>query len=115
MRYVERHQALRYRISLPVELENGSGGTRDISDSGVFFETDQPFAVGQAIRCSVMLAHAIPGTTFRLRGEGSIVRVEGRDGKVGVAVALSAVRLEPCERPLSSAGRGEVVRETRLE
>ena len=94
---MERRQALRYRVYLPVELENGSGGTRDISKSGVFFETDQPFALGQMVRFSVILAHAIPGTTFRLHGEGPIVRVERRNGKVGVAVALFAFRLEPYE------------------
>ena len=99
-----RRQARRYQVSLPVDLENGSGKTRDVSKSGMFFETDQPSAPGQVIRFPVMLAYACPGTTFRLRGEGSIVRVEGRDGNVGVAVALSAFRLEPCKRSLSSAG-----------
>jgi len=95
--YTEKRRASRYRVSLPVELEQGSGETRDISESGMFFETDQPFALGQAIRFSVLLAHAIPGITFRLRGEGPIVRMERRDDKVGVAVALSAIRLEPYE------------------
>ena len=94
---MERRQARRYRVSLTVDLENGSGETRDVSESGVFFETDQPFALGQMIRFSVMLAYAYPGTPFQLHCAGPIVRVEGRDGTVGVAVALSAIRLEPSE------------------
>ena len=94
---MERRQALCYRVSLPVELEHGSGETRDVSKSGVFFETDQPFTLGQMIRFSVMLAYAYRGTPLQLHCEGLIVRVEGRDGKVGVAVALSAFRLEPSE------------------
>ena len=43
---VERRQALRFPITLPVELERGTGITRDISTSGVFFETDQVFRAG---------------------------------------------------------------------
>lgn len=100
---MERRQASRYRVNLPVELEHGSGWTRDISESGVFFEAEQPFAIGQAIRFSVMLAYAYPGTPLQLHGEGSIVRVERHDGRVGVAIALSAVRFEFSEQALSSA------------
>lgn len=102
MHYMERRQALRYRVRLPIELEHESGRMRDISESGVFFETGQPFALGQAIQSSMMLA-AYPGTPLQLRGEGPVVRVEGRDGTMGVAVALSAVRVEFPEQALSSA------------
>ena len=49
------------------------------------------------IRFSMMMPYAYRGTPLQLNCEGLIVRVEGRDGKVGVAVALSAFGLEPCE------------------
>lgn len=94
---MERRKTVRYRISLPVEMENGSGRTRDIGQSGVFFETDQPAVLGRVIPFSIMLAHACPGTPFRFRGEGPIVRIEERSSTTGVAAALSAIRLEPCE------------------
>jgi len=97
MGYTEKRRASRYRVSLPVELEQGSGTTRDISQSGIFFETAQSFVRGQLIRFAVILAYAHPSAPFRLCGKGPVVRVEQRGDKVGVAVALSAIRLEPCE------------------
>lgn len=93
---------MRYRMSLPVELENGSGRMRDISASGVFIETDQPADLRDVIRFSAMLTHAYPATPLQLLGEGPIVRVEGRDNTVGVAVALATVRLQPCEQTFST-------------
>lgn len=93
--YVERRQAPRYRVALPVDLEPGSGQTRDLSVSGVFFETDRPFLPGTFIRFSVGF-----GSGLRVRCEGRVVRVEPGEGKVGVAVAFTSYGFEPADQPL---------------
>lgn len=92
--FMDRREAPRLEIGLPVELERGNGWTRDISASGVFFETDESFTPGAPIRFSLLLEHVYP-SPFRLECQGQIVRVERREGKVGVAAAINSYRLIP--------------------
>jgi len=93
---VERRQALRFPMTLPVELERGSGITRNISTSGVFFETDQVFSAGALIRLILVLEEpTYPGTPIRLHCQGQIVRAEQHEEKVGVGVAFTSYRFEP--------------------
>lgn len=79
--------------TLPVSLEHGTGVTRDISASGVFFETDRAYSPGSEISFSIELDS--PGGKMMLKCQGRIVRVEGRGGKVGVAARIIESRLEP--------------------
>jgi hypothetical protein len=88
----DRRRATRYQVGLPVELQSGAGTTRDVSESGVFFETDQPLTVGSPISFSLILGHADPEGPFRLQCKGSIVRVEEAEGKVGVAARITSYR-----------------------
>jgi hypothetical protein len=92
---VERRQALRFPMTLPVELERGSGITRNISTSGVFFETDQVFSTGDPIRLTLVLEPTCPGIPTRLHCQGQIVRAEQQEEKMGVAVAFTSYRFEP--------------------
>jgi hypothetical protein len=94
---LDRRKAQRFRVTLPVELEGGSGITRDISVCGVFFETDRTFAPGELIQFTLVLEHMAPGQPVRLQCQGEIVRVERREGNVGVAVAIGAYRLGAIE------------------
>jgi len=77
-------------VGLPVELEHGKGWTRDVSASGVYFETDAPPAVGTRIRFAMVLPY---GTAVRVECVGEIVRLEAHDGRVGVAATITASRL----------------------
>jgi hypothetical protein len=52
-----RRQAQRISVALPVELERGKGVTRDVSASGVFFETDLSFSPAAPIRFCLVLEH----------------------------------------------------------
>ena len=85
-----RRQARRYRVAVPVELAQGTGITRDISASGVFFETDLSFPVNATLSFSLVLEHADPGGPVRLQCQGEVVRVEQREGKMGVAVRFTS-------------------------
>jgi len=92
-----RRQAQRISVALPVELERGKGVTRDVSASGVFFETDLLFSPGAPITFCLVLEHVTSVGPIRLRCQGTIVRVERRNGKVGVAVAIESHRFDPTE------------------
>jgi hypothetical protein len=88
----DRRRATRYQVGLPVELQSGSGVTRDVSESGVYFETEQALAPGTSINFSLILGHADPEGPFRLQCKGAIVRVEQRDNKIGVAARITSYR-----------------------
>ncbi|MBI3798856.1 MAG: PilZ domain-containing protein [Deltaproteobacteria bacterium] len=87
---VDRRQARRYRVALPIELEHGTGLTRDISACGVFFATDASFPVGVTISLSLVLEYADLDGPVRLPCQGEVVRVERYEGNVGVAVRFTA-------------------------
>lgn len=58
--------AVRFPLTLPVVVSTGSGDftalTRNISASGVLFTLDHAMAVGQDVRFSMRMPHAILGT-----------------------------------------------------
>ena len=74
----------RYKLPLPVQLNDGIGTTCDISTSGIFFETESAYAIGDMIR---LLLNFEDET---LRCEARVVRVEPRNGQFGVAVELTS-------------------------
>ncbi len=76
----------------PVRLDRGTGVTRNVSASGVFFETEVNYAAGSEIRFAIELDG--PTGKMMLKCQGQIVRVEHRDGKVGVAARIVASTLE---------------------
>ncbi len=94
MPFTERRQATRYRVALPVELEEGIGQTRDVSALGVFFETDQSLSPGASVHVSLVF-----GSGLRVHCEGQVVRVQPLQGRVGVAAAFSSYRFEEYEQP----------------
>ena len=94
----DRRRAPRFRIAIPVELEEGTGITRDVSLSGVFFETNQSFAPGERVSLILVLERSSPGRPVRLQCEGRVVRVTRSDPKIGVAVAIASFRFDPSGR-----------------
>jgi hypothetical protein len=94
-----RRGASRIVVAIPVQLENGCGVTCDVSPSGINFETDRVFALGETIAFSLLLEHADPRGAIRFCCRGEIVRMERRHGRVRVAVGITASRLEPVLAP----------------
>ena len=74
----------RFKLALPVQLKNGTGMTRDISTSGIFFETESAHSIGDMIRLLLNFKHET------LQCEARVVRVEPRNGQFGVAVELKS-------------------------
>jgi hypothetical protein len=97
----ERRQASRIRVELPVEVtppdqsETRSEITRDVSASGMFYETEHVLPLGAPIRVVLPLERGLPEESLRVLCEGRVVRVESREGKAGVAVAFTSYRFEP--------------------
>lgn len=89
----EKRRDERIFTALPVNLGTATGITRDVSASGVFFETDATYALGNEISFAVELD--TPGGRMMLRCEGEIVRIEPRDARVGVAVKIVKSTIEP--------------------
>ena len=88
----KRSREERVRATLPVSLDGATGITRDVSATGVFFETDVNYAAGSEISFAIELQGPAGKMMFKCRGE--IVRVEDRGGKVGVAAKIIESRLE---------------------
>ena len=90
-----KNKRLEERMSAtrPVQLDRGTGITRNVSTSGVFFETNADYAEGSEIIFAIEL-DGPAGEKSMLRCRGEIVRVELRGGKVGVAAKIVASKLE---------------------
>ncbi len=88
----ERRRDPRVRQALPLTLGAVSGTTRDMSVSGLLFETDTPLAVGCEIRLTIDMVTSAGEKSLRCRGE--VLRVKPRSGRMGVAVRILESVLE---------------------
>ena len=88
----ERRRAERFRITVPVRLEQGTGRTRDISTDGVFFETSQRWlSVGAPVKLALLFRRVRAGRLpVEVECEGHVVRVEELGEQIGVAVVFTA-------------------------
>lgn len=77
----------------PVRLERGRAVTQNVSASGVFFQTNLDYAEGSKISFAIEV-DGPQGKKLMLNCHGEIVRVERRDGKVGVAARIVTSKLE---------------------
>lgn len=89
----EKRRAERIVTSLPVRIGDCIGVTRDVSASGVFFETGTDFSIGNSI--SFEVEFATPSGGLVLRCVGHVVRVETRQQGAGVAVRIADFAVEP--------------------
>lgn len=92
----EHRSEPREQVELPVRLaEGGTGTTRDVSATGLFFEIDCEQPLGSAIELTVELN--VDGRAMLMKCHGQVVRVEKLDGRTGVAVKMQRSRLEAVE------------------
>ena len=94
----DKRHASRIRVVLPVEVmlpdqsETRTGITKDVSASGMFYETEHALPLGAPIRAFLPLGQGVPELPVRVVCEGRVVRVETREGVVGVAVDFTSYR-----------------------
>lgn len=82
------HKRAAERVATALMVRSGgvTGVTRDVSASGIFFETDIRYDVGNEIRLTVEFDS--PTGKMNLECRGKIVRVEATGATVGVAVKI---------------------------
>ena len=90
-RKAKKRRGERVAGSLPVYQAKGNGKTRDISATGIFFETEAHFEPGSTIDLIVDLDAPADRHQRRrlLKYQGEIVRVEQHGTRVGVAVKIT--------------------------
>jgi PilZ domain len=100
----ERRRGWRYPVSIDVGLGKGTGVSRDVSASGMYFETDASLAPGQHIAFSFTLDKVYPHVQLTLQCTGKIVRVEQRGKRLGVAVTIDSWSFKPSHYAGGQAG-----------
>jgi hypothetical protein len=86
---VERRRMPRYPVGLAVETEKGKGLTRDISASGIYFETEELYSAGAPIHFMLVLEYSEP-RPLRLSCAGEVLRVDTHGDTFGVAAAITS-------------------------
>ena len=88
----EQRRGERVSATHPVRVNNTIGFTRNISSTGVYFEVETPFALGEQIDFVIELGKR--GINFLLKCKGEIVRLERHDDKSGIAVRIIESMME---------------------
>lgn len=90
----EQRKEERVRAAWRLDLgNNASATTRDVSASGLFFESEGAYTPGGAIRFAIEIE--TPGGKMVLSCCGEIVRVEPLQTRLGVAVRILDSMLRP--------------------
>ncbi|MEO8187743.1 MAG: PilZ domain-containing protein [Burkholderiaceae bacterium] len=77
----------RFETVMAVRTETGRGSTRDVSATGIYFESDASREVGSIV--NFVLEVIVSGETQHLVCEGKVVRIEHLPaGGIGVAAQL---------------------------
>ncbi|MGZ4956563.1 MAG: PilZ domain-containing protein [Methylobacter sp.] len=87
----ENRLAGRYPTFCTVELDSGTGITRDLSTMGVCFTTDNEIEPDSMLRCFILMQKMSKNMT-RIRCEGRVVRVN--KSADGWEVAVNFTTLE---------------------
>ena len=82
----EHRSATRFDTALDVGVEGLGARTRNISASGVYFETQLNLPLGSLLNLDVQFTHG--GQQHWLACEGKVVRVEEANGQNGIAARL---------------------------
>jgi hypothetical protein len=86
--YPHKRAAQRTKVAVPVALENGTGVTRDISQTGVYLKTSAAFTPGDTIRLTLELEYAVPDGPMQFQCVGRVVRVEKLGEEYGIASTI---------------------------
>ena len=90
-----RHQ--RVPSAIAFTLDDGSDAiTRDLSPSGVYFETDGQMAVGSVVRFSLQFDN--PSGDLLFSCAARVVRIREESGRLGIGAEIVESRLERKDR-----------------
>jgi len=86
----ERRRMPRYYVTVPVEFDGGTGTTKDVNESGVRFEIDQPLVPDQSVTLRLVFRDFQGGDPWRMAARGKVVRVETNGTAYTVAVRVTS-------------------------
>lgn len=87
----ERRETQRHQIEVPVNFGRGTGVSKDISFSGIYFITKELLKAGEPLNLAFELEYAIPGKSLQLDCQGHVLRVEQLNGSYGIAAKIDEV------------------------
>lgn len=93
--------AERFAVGLPYTLDGHQGHTRDLSATGVSFDSDIAYPVGAVVKLT--LRYGLDGHNFPLPCEAEVVRVEPRGAGFTIAARLERPFFEPQPEPKRGA------------
>lgn len=82
----QQRGAIRFETALPVEFGNLHGLARNISATGIYFETEAEPALGSHLYFAVELT--VRGEKLKLVCDGQVIRVDYKEGVRGIAAKL---------------------------
>ena len=95
----DQRAAVRFETRLPIRIDGAQGVARNISNTGIYFETDLEQAPASGQLVNVMVEYTVQGRKRQLACEGQVLRVTSKDeGRVAVAARLLS--------PFFAVGRG---------
>lgn len=86
-----RKRAERFQTKLPLSIGNTKGSIQNISATGAYFEMDDDHSLGSNV--SFVIDLETPGGKMQVQCQGEIVRVQPKNGKLGVAVKIVSSNL----------------------
>jgi hypothetical protein len=89
----ERRADPRYSLELPLRFFRAEALTRNLSESGVYFETTEAFDLHQPIHFAMVLGRAHPSERFVVECRGRVLRVDPLLASAGVAARITSYRL----------------------
>jgi len=91
IKHSEQRESIRHQIEVPINFGRGTGISRDISFSGIYFTTKELLEPGEPLRIAFELEYAIPGKSLQLDCQGHVVRVETLGKAYGIAAKIDEI------------------------
>lgn len=91
----EQRSAPRFRATIPVEVGDDGGLTIDISSSGIAFDCERQYQIGEEIPLRLRLGEG--PFPLNLECRGRVVRVEEHDGAYTIATTVEWLETEAIE------------------
>ena len=88
---IERRESIRHQMKVPVDFGRGTGLSRDISFTGIYFTTSEPLEAGESLKLAFELEYAIPGKSLQLDCQGHVLRVENLGNNFGIAARIDEI------------------------
>jgi PilZ domain len=91
---IDQRASERFGVGLPYTLGDGQQGqTRDLSATGVSFESETPYVIGAMVQ--ITLRYGLDGHNFPLPCDVEVMRVEASDGRYVIAAKFQRPFLDP--------------------